>query len=128
MAAEELRPHAVKAREGAKSLLIDFRIPGYASGTDQQERVEKGVVDGALQRMRLVQARLRAALVDLPRRTSLLQRDLGTGLYLQVLPIDLDLLRMVCFAQDQPGQVLRFDVVCLTAVASLFVNLGAFVM
>src|SRR2546422_4886154 len=45
-------------------------------------------------------------------------------IYLQVLSVDLDLLRMRGFAQDQPSQVLRFDVVGFAAVAALGVNLG----
>ena len=84
MAAEESSPQAVEAGHRAQRLLIHFVVPGRAGGADQQERIEERVVDGALQGVRLVQARL--AVRSCPPSSAepcLRERDLGPGLHLQ---------------------------------------------
>src|SRR5262249_47373892 len=84
MASEELRPHAVEARESAQRLLIHLVIPGCAGGTNQQERVEKRVVNRALQRMSLVEAEWAAVSVHLPGCPNAGKRDFGSGLHLEI--------------------------------------------
>ena len=76
-----------KRASRAKRLLIHFLVPGRAGRPDQQERIEEGVVDGALQRVGLVQALLFAVAVDFPGgRRSFCSVISAAGLHLQVWP------------------------------------------
>ena len=77
--------------------------------------------------MGLVQALPRDAAVDFPRRARLLERELRPRWRLQILSVDLNLLRAIHPAQRETAYVVRLDVEDLRLSEPDGVDIGALV-
>src|SRR5258707_7473248 len=125
MAAKGQRVLAFKPIEDPQRLAVSRRIPRSPGGADNQERLEKRVVDRSLQHVPLPQSCRFIHIHLTPVSTGFLESNHRRAFHRELLAVDLHGGSKLRLAQNQASEVLRTDGVRYPVPGALRVDLSA---